>query len=415
MGFHYDSFGELEKAAYKSAGAQGKRWNLLNEHEKKAIDSFCCSNIDSCSEACRADPGAQKYVNRNNERYNTYEKRQEAGRREFLDNVDAGSAWKDWGMGGAGADLGTGTGAEDEEEESDRTREDDPEPEEPEPEENDTQDTDPAPDQDGDKQGEDDEVGEGEPEPAESNPNLVKGLGEDAAKAGETASKAAEVAEAAEGAAAAAEAAAATTETVAVAAEGGSVILPFLLVTIALFILISVVWALYAKFGSPAEAQPEYTAPTEVLEYCKKDYGFYSTSEAMKLFGSSSSEVSKQLVIVPFPTNNGTILVHKKAAPCFEQVGKEITASGIKYTMINGGTFNWRQKAGGGSQSMHSFGIALDINVGANPWQGGTPGNCKTDVPKGVVDIFHKYGFSWGGEWNSVCDAMHFEWHGAKP
>jgi murein endopeptidase len=158
-----------------------------------------------------------------------------------------------------------------------------------------------------------------------------------------------------------------------------------------------------------------YTPPADVLKYCGTDHGFYNTSSAMKIFGSSESEVSKQLVSVPFPvtSKSGKILVHKKAAPCFEQVGKEIVAAGIKYKMTNDGTFNWRQKAGGGSLSMHSFGIAFDINAGSNPWQGGSPKHCKTDIPKEVVTIFHKYGFSWGGEWNSVCDAMHFEWHGA--
>jgi len=109
MGIHYDTFSELEQAAYKSAGAQGKKWSLLNEQEKQAIDSFCCSNIDSCSAACKADPGAQKYVNRNSERYNTFEKRQQAGQREFLDDVDDGSGWGDWDSGGAGAGLGMRT------------------------------------------------------------------------------------------------------------------------------------------------------------------------------------------------------------------------------------------------------------------------------------------------------------------
>lgn len=148
----------------------------------------------------------------------------------------------------------------------------------------------------------------------------------------------------------------------------------------------------------------------DALKYCSHDYGFYSTSEAMKLFGSSESEVRKQLVEEEFGGSKWPI--HKKMAPCFRAAVKEINASGIlkKYKVVNDGSFNWRHKIGGSSLSMHSFGIAFDMNAGYNCWQ------CnRTDIPKEISGAFKKYGFSWGYEWSSVKDPMHFEWHGAKP
>lgn len=58
------------------------------------------------------------------------------------------------------------------------------------------------------------------------------------------------------------------------------------------------------------------------------------------------------------------------------------------------------------SLSLHSYGIAVDINWKHN--KVGTAGN----IPKGVVDIFKGFGFTWGGEWKTAKDPMHFEFFG---
>lgn len=52
--------------------------------------------------------------------------------------------------------------------------------------------------------------------------------------------------------------------------------------------------------------------------------------------------------------------------------------------------------------SHHAWGVALDINVSSNPF-GGTP----HQDPQ-VVEIFERWGFTWGGQW-LVPDGMHFE------
>ncbi|HLO36075.1 MAG TPA: M15 family metallopeptidase [Candidatus Deferrimicrobium sp.] len=58
--------------------------------------------------------------------------------------------------------------------------------------------------------------------------------------------------------------------------------------------------------------------------------------------------------------------------------------------------------AGTTSLSNHSFGLALDLNVPGN--QRGTVG----EMDRGVVAIFKKWGFAWGGDWH-YTDPMHFE------
>jgi hypothetical protein len=52
--------------------------------------------------------------------------------------------------------------------------------------------------------------------------------------------------------------------------------------------------------------------------------------------------------------------------------------------------------------SLHSWGIAVDLNVRGN--QRGTAG----EMNRAVVGIFKKWGFAWGGDWN-YTDPMHFE------
>jgi hypothetical protein len=52
--------------------------------------------------------------------------------------------------------------------------------------------------------------------------------------------------------------------------------------------------------------------------------------------------------------------------------------------------------------SLHSWGIAVDLNVPGN--QRGTAG----EMDRQVVQIFKRWGFAWGGDWN-YTDPMHFE------
>jgi len=58
--------------------------------------------------------------------------------------------------------------------------------------------------------------------------------------------------------------------------------------------------------------------------------------------------------------------------------------------------------AGTTTLSNHAFGLALDINAVEN--QRGTAGL----IDRGVVQVFQKWGFTWGGTWH-YTDPMHFE------
>ena len=86
-----------------------------------------------------------------------------------------------------------------------------------------------------------------------------------------------------------------------------------------------------------------------------------------------------------------------------------------KYVRRIDGAFNWRKIAGTNRLSLHSFGIAVDINKDNADywrWNGEKPENphaIHNKIPHQIVDAFERQGFIWGGKWNHY-DTMHFEY-----
>lgn len=66
------------------------------------------------------------------------------------------------------------------------------------------------------------------------------------------------------------------------------------------------------------------------------------------------------------------------------------------------GCFNIRQKKGDTSPSLHSWGLAVDVNAAWNGF------NRPTSLSDGFVRCFTEAGFDWGGLWKRK-DGMHFQ------
>jgi hypothetical protein len=84
---------------------------------------------------------------------------------------------------------------------------------------------------------------------------------------------------------------------------------------------------------------------------------------------------------------------------------REVVETGLADRIHPGqyaGCYYPRFIAGTTQLSNHSFGLALDLNVPGN--QRGTVG----EMDRGVVAIFERFGFTWGGRWG-YTDPMHFE------
>ncbi len=142
-----------------------------------------------------------------------------------------------------------------------------------------------------------------------------------------------------------------------------------------------------------------------------------------KLYGSSRQEVAASLkTIVWCPSFSGQKIQVNKAngvADVVQKLSDELDRHPEykKYLVNIGGTFNWRYIAGSKRLSMHSFGMTIDLNTKyANYWQW----DCKcqdegaklvyhNSIPDGLVEIFEKHGFIWGGKWVHY-DTMHFEY-----
>ncbi|TIC89151.1 M15 family metallopeptidase [Nocardioides sp. GY 10113] len=101
----------------------------------------------------------------------------------------------------------------------------------------------------------------------------------------------------------------------------------------------------------------------------------------------------------------GSMTCNKAMMPQLRAALIEIQQSGLADEIHPGeyaGCYYPRFIAGSTKLSNHSFGLAFDINVPGN--QRGVPG----EIDRGVVAIFKRWGFAWGGDW-SYTDPMHFE------
>jgi hypothetical protein len=71
-----------------------------------------------------------------------------------------------------------------------------------------------------------------------------------------------------------------------------------------------------------------------------------------------------------------------------------------------GGIYNFRPKRGGSSLSMHSWGIAIDLDADDNSFRAAWP--VVADMPLEIMEGFAREGWkSAGAFWG--YDAMHFE------
>ena len=101
----------------------------------------------------------------------------------------------------------------------------------------------------------------------------------------------------------------------------------------------------------------------------------------------------------------GSVTCNRLIFPQLEAALREVQTTGLADKIHPGeyaGCYYPRFIAGTTTLSNHAFGLALDLNVPGN--QRGTLG----EIDPGVVAIFKRWGFAWGGDWD-YTDPMHFE------
>ena len=101
----------------------------------------------------------------------------------------------------------------------------------------------------------------------------------------------------------------------------------------------------------------------------------------------------------------GSVTCNKYVMPQLKAALAEVVQLGLSSKIDPdqyAGCYYPRFIAGSTTLSNHSFGLALDLNTPGN--QRGTVG----DMDRGVVAVFKRWGFAWGGDWR-FTDPMHFE------
>jgi hypothetical protein len=121
---------------------------------------------------------------------------------------------------------------------------------------------------------------------------------------------------------------------------------------------------------------------------------------------------ARHIVTAPVPLL-GHVTCNRAIIPQLQSVFREIESAGLS-SLIHpsdyGGCFVPRviPNVPGEPISHHAWGVAIDINVSANPF-----GRPPHQDPR-IVAIFERWGFAWGGRW-LVPDGMHFEFLHAPP
>ncbi|MGH3354831.1 MAG: M15 family metallopeptidase [Nocardioidaceae bacterium] len=103
----------------------------------------------------------------------------------------------------------------------------------------------------------------------------------------------------------------------------------------------------------------------------------------------------------------GSVTCHKLMLPQLRAALQQVVDAGLSSAIHPeeyGGCYVPRFIASdpGNPVSLHTWGIALDLNVPGN--QRGVAG----EIDRRVVAIFKSWGFAWGGDWD-YTDPMHFE------
>jgi hypothetical protein len=97
---------------------------------------------------------------------------------------------------------------------------------------------------------------------------------------------------------------------------------------------------------------------------------------------------------------------HRRMTHVFASALGRIQERGLQGTVRSfGGCFAFRPQRTGSKLSDHCWGIALDLNPESNPPQGSAG-----DMDAGLIEIFRRTGFEWGGDWQGKNrDPMHFQ------
>ena len=132
-------------------------------------------------------------------------------------------------------------------------------------------------------------------------------------------------------------------------------------------------------------------------------------TSAMCLAKYGKPELEKAMVLWDVPSHLEIGVIPKRIycnrdmiAPLTQAFQNLIKTGFVKELKTWDGCFNIRNKRGASSASLHSWGVAIDVNAAWNGF------GKKPTLSAGFVKCFTDSGFDWGGVW-SKPDSMHFQ------
>jgi hypothetical protein len=105
----------------------------------------------------------------------------------------------------------------------------------------------------------------------------------------------------------------------------------------------------------------------------------------------------------------GSVTCHRKMVPALRAALHELERRGLARAVDPGdyaGCYAPRRIRPGGSLSLHAWGLAVDLNASANPF------GARSRQDRRLVSIMEMHGFTWGGDFPTTPDPMHFEFRG---
>jgi hypothetical protein len=132
-----------------------------------------------------------------------------------------------------------------------------------------------------------------------------------------------------------------------------------------------------------------------------------TSAQCLKKYGDPNKQNNMTLWDVPGHLEIGVIpkriYCNRDLVQPLANAFQELISTGhVKELKTWDGCFNIRKKRGLASMSLHSWGIAIDLNAFENGL------NQTPKLSPGFVKCFTDNGFDWGGTWKRK-DGMHFQ------
>jgi hypothetical protein len=105
----------------------------------------------------------------------------------------------------------------------------------------------------------------------------------------------------------------------------------------------------------------------------------------------------------------GAVTCHRAMIPPLREALSELRSRGLARLVDPrdyAGCYAPRRIRPRGDLSLHAWGLAIDLNASANPYGG------RSHQDPRLVRIMRRHGFTWGGDWPTIRDPMHFELRG---